>query len=154
MTFHSLGRLILTRCNKSIRLSGFVDASIKQQWMSNWLTEKICHDRSFLNLFVKLISQPANVFDYNNKQSYLDSQNTRYQSLAGYHVASYQELLIANWLCINGVKHQYKSAYKNEVKLIGISNKKKTYQANFYLNDVDVYLESLGVLFPAACGVK
>lgn len=142
MTFHSLGRLILTQCDMPIRLSDLVDSSIKQQWLSNWLAEQICYDRDFLNLFVKLLYQPVNVFDFRGKQAYQDYlTSNQYHSLSGYHVASYQELLIANWLYLHGIKHQYNGGNNTRYKTVDKLNKGKVHQASFYLNDANMYIE-------------
>ena len=143
MTFHALGRLILTQSNMTTRLSAFVEAPIqRQQWLSNWLSEQICHDDDFLKLFIKLLYQPVNVFDFKDQQSYQHYfTNNRYQSLAGYRVVNYQELLIANWLYLNEIKHQYQVDYLTNEKHTEDTKKGQGYRACFYLNEIDIFLE-------------
>jgi len=145
MTFHALGRLILSQCNMTTRLSAFVESPIKrQQWLRNWLIEEIKQDSDFLKLFVKLLYQPVNVFDFSNQQAYQSYlTKNRYHSLAGYRVASYQELLIANWLSINGIKHQYQVNYPINESHKKTLKKGEGYRACFYLNEADIYLEHI-----------
>jgi len=159
MTFHALGRLILTQSGMTTRLSSFVESPIKrQQWLSNWLSEQICQDDDFLHLFVKLLYQPVNVFDFTNQRSYQhylsgNIAKRRYQSLAGYRVTGYEELLIANWLYINGIKHHYQYQYKFQSDDLPNEQKRKNptikvkkghrYQARFYLSEADIYLEHI-----------
>lgn len=56
-------------------------------------------------------------------------------------VKSYEELVIANFLFINGVKYQYEKAYKFDTS----TPDKRQYTPDFYLSDYDIYIEHYGI---------
>lgn len=56
-------------------------------------------------------------------------------------VKSRGEQLIANWLFYNGVQYQYESPYRVETA----DAQHRQYQPDFYLSDIDVYLEHWAV---------
>lgn len=56
-------------------------------------------------------------------------------------VKSHQELIIANFLFINGVNYEYEKPYKFKTS----TPQKRQYKPDFYLSDYDIYLEHYGV---------
>lgn len=62
-------------------------------------------------------------------------------TLNGEVVKSRGEQLIANWLFYNGVQYQYESPYRIE----SADAQHRQYQPDFYLPDIDVYLEHWAV---------
>lgn len=63
-------------------------------------------------------------------------------TLAGERVKSLEEVMIANFLFLNGIEYKYESKYSKEYDDDG---KHRTYRPDFYLPDFDVYLEHYGV---------
>ena len=57
-------------------------------------------------------------------------------SMQGERVKSVEELMIANFLFLNGIEYQYEKAYPDDGVL---------YCPDFYLTDYDIYLEHFGV---------
>ncbi|MDO8569835.1 MAG: UvrD-helicase domain-containing protein [bacterium] len=57
------------------------------------------------------------------------------------YVKSQQEVMIANFLYINGINYEYEAPYKHKTS----DNKYRQYKPDFYLSDYDIYLEHFGV---------
>lgn len=56
-------------------------------------------------------------------------------------VKSQQEVMIANFLYINGVNYQYEAPYKHKTS----NSEYRQYKPDFYLPDYDIYMEHFGV---------
>ena len=56
-------------------------------------------------------------------------------------VKSYQELIIANFLTLNGIRYLYEEPYKYKTYTI----EKRQYKPDFYLPDYDIYIEHYGI---------
>lgn len=56
-------------------------------------------------------------------------------------VKSYQELIIANFLTLNGIRYLYEESYKYKTYTI----EKRQYKPDFYLPDHDIYIEHYGI---------
>ncbi|MDR3642871.1 MAG: UvrD-helicase domain-containing protein [Candidatus Doudnabacteria bacterium] len=56
-------------------------------------------------------------------------------------VKSQQEVMVANFLCVNGVNYQYEAPYKYKTS----NSEYRQYKPDFYLSDYDIYLEHFGV---------
>jgi DNA helicase-4 len=63
------------------------------------------------------------------------------RTLRGELVKSFEELLIADWLLLNGVNYEYEHAYEFDTA----SPKRRQYKPDFYLVDSGVYLEHFGI---------
>ncbi len=69
------------------------------------------------------------------------SQKGRLKTLKKECVKSHQELIIANFLFINGINYEYEKPYKFNTS----TPQKRQYKPDFYLSDYDIYLEHYGV---------
>lgn len=56
-------------------------------------------------------------------------------------VKSYQELVIANFLTLNGIKYLYEEPYQHRT----YTTQKRQYKPDFYLPEHDVYIEHFGI---------
>ena len=56
-------------------------------------------------------------------------------------VKSHQELVIANFLILNGIKYLYEHPYKHKTD----TTEKRQYKPDFYLPDYDIYIEHFGI---------
>ena len=63
------------------------------------------------------------------------------QTLTGEYVKSLEEVTIANFLFLNGVRYEYEKLYPYESD----DPLRKSYRPDFYLPDYDLYLEHFGV---------
>jgi DNA helicase IV len=142
-TFHALGRQILLETKASVRLSKFAEDPKKlENWLSKWFSDKIKADEKFAIAFINLSVQPVNFFDFKNKEEY-DAyvRDNEYRTLQGDLVRGYQELLISNWLYLNGIDHQYEPRYVSKRRIeIGFN-----YSPDFYIEYAGVYLEHFGI---------
>lgn len=68
------------------------------------------------------------------------AKSERLDTLRGEKVRSLEELMIANFLFIHGIRYEYEKRYTGD---IGYSHKK--YQPDFYLVDYDIWLEHFGI---------
>ena len=67
--------------------------------------------------------------------------NRRYETLKSEQVKSYEELAIANYLFLNGIKYTYEKPYKFSTA----TKDKRQYKPDFYLDDYGIYLEHFGI---------
>lgn len=112
-TFHAIGRKILKEAGVSVQLSTFSEDSVSLlMWVTKWIHEYVTANPSNLSNFILLSYQPVNPFDFKTKQEY-DSyvRDNEFRTLSGDQVRGYQELLIANWLFLNGVEFEYEAPY-------------------------------------------
>ena len=63
------------------------------------------------------------------------------KTINGEQVKSIEEVIIANYLYLNGVKYIYEYQYPYDIE----DNYRKIYRPDFYLPDYDVYIEHFGV---------
>lgn len=68
------------------------------------------------------------------------AKSERLDTLHGEKVRSLEELMIANYLFIHGIRYEYEKKYTGD---IGEGHKK--YQPDFYLVDYDIWLEHFGI---------
>lgn len=142
-TFHALGREILFNAKKSVKISVFSEKpATLEKWISEWFVTKMESDDKFMEKFIKLSYQAINPFDFKSKEEY-DSyiRDNDYLTLQGEYVRGYQELLIANWLYLNGIEYEYEPSYISKQRVeIGFD-----YRPDFFLTDYDIYLEHFGI---------
>ena len=65
----------------------------------------------------------------------------KHETMKNEIVKSKEELIIANWLFMNGVKYQYEKSYEKETS----TPNKRQYTPDFYLEDYNIYLEHYGI---------
>lgn len=141
-TFHALGRNIIKSCGKSVRLSKFVeDPAELDLWFTKWLENYIKEDPDNLLLFLSLSYQPIDPFQFKTKIEYDKYiRDNEYRTLQGERVRGYQELLIANWLFMNGINYEYEPRYISKRRVeIGFD-----YKPDFGLGN-GIYLEHFGI---------
>ena len=62
-------------------------------------------------------------------------------SLNGENLKSYEEVEVANFLCLNGVNYIYENQYSFDTSTVEHSQ----YKPDFYLPDYDIYIEHFGI---------
>lgn len=146
-TFHSLGLEIL-RDLKGAKLK---------------IADTAKGDREFLALIARLLreisrNEPGRtlLFDFVSKHrvpaKYLEDFSSSGQyfeylrkvepyTLKGELVKSFEELLIADWLCLNGIAYEYERPY--EVTTASMS--RHQYRPDFYLPEYGIYIEHFGI---------
>lgn len=168
-TFHSYGLGIIGKVTNSKpdicklsessnNMNVFIDKTIK---------ELIHKDSNFLvnflefNAFFKIPYKDENEFEnlgeYYDYQNNYDMKTLKQQlnekikkdnkereeliTLSKETVKSYQELIIANYLTLNGINYIYENPYKFNTS----SSNYRQYKPDFYLPDYDVYIEHFGI---------
>ena len=142
-TFHALGREILKETNISTYLSEFCDDPNKLHiWVTQWLTDYITASSEAMYSFIKLAYQPVNPFDFKTK-AHFDAyvRDNEYRTLQGERVKGYQQLVVANWLFLNGVAYEYEAPYVSKRRLqVGFD-----YKPDFHITDTNIYIEHFGI---------
>lgn len=66
-------------------------------------------------------------------------------TIRGERVKSIEELMIANFLFLNGVEYEYEKPYNREIPQDICDEERRAYQPDFYLVDNDIWLEHFGI---------
>lgn len=156
-TFHKLG---FDTIKKHLTI---VPAVTNENTLTNviksYLQKDILNDSNALQSFIQYVSCYMNIpEEYDNYDSYGEKIDTekginfqtlkskceplnkvakaKHDTIQGERVKSVEELMIANYLYLNGIDYEYEKRYPHvETK----------YQPDFYLKDYDIYLEHFGV---------
>ncbi|WP_411992084.1 UvrD-helicase domain-containing protein [Agarivorans sp. DSG3-1] len=142
-TFHSLGREILKESKISTYLSVFVEDELKlKQWLTDWLVNYLSSDLGRLVDFISLSPEPTDPFNINTQAEYeAYVRDNELRTLSGELVKGYQELVIANFLYLNGVPYTYEARYVTKRRIeVGFD-----YTPDFHINGTDIYIEHFGV---------
>ena len=141
-TFHKFGMKIITEVEN--KKPTIYTANIKQ-FIKNEIN-KLCEDKSYFNRLCLYIffygDKNKSEFEFENEeeyQTYLKSNPPT--TLKGDTVKSYGEMMIANFLYINGLKYEYETPYKFDTATTEYSQ----YKPDFYLPDYDIYIEYYGI---------
>ncbi|HBY6914979.1 TPA: helicase IV, partial [Klebsiella pneumoniae] len=142
-TFHALGRWLLRNTGVPTYLSEFTQDEMKfKQWVTSWLEKHLESNSTNLLNFISLFPQPVNPFGFNTQAEYERYvRDNEFRTLNGEKVKSYQELLIANFLYMNGVAYTYEAPYVSKRRInIGFD-----YRPDFYIQDTNIYIEHFGI---------
>ena len=95
-----------------------------------------------LKWFSELLWPYKSEWDFRTKSEYyqyVDAHELR--TLQGEVVKSFEELEIANWLWLNGIKYEYEPSYEHPLP----ENDRRAYTPDFRLKESGVYIEHFGV---------
>ncbi|SKA44801.1 UvrD-helicase domain-containing protein [Photobacterium toruni] len=147
-TFHALGNQILANhygVKRSItsfteqpaQFTKFIDSTLSS------LAEQSFQFKSTLVHYFSSLSTPGKSdLDFESIEEYNEFlSGCRLVTLNNEWVKSVGELRIANYLALNGIKYQYETPYKIDTRSV----ERRQYQPDFYLPDVDIYIEYLGL---------
>lgn len=168
-TFHKLGLEIITK-NRGKRYD-VVEDDFLPSLIDKYFNEHINNDKkqiqNFINFFGYYLNIPkdweefdslGDCYDYyrtvdfetikgkieNNKKevkNFADSLKKNRHTLQGETVKSLEEVIIANFLYLNGVNYKYEAKYPYESP----DKFRKSYRPDFYLPDFDIYIEHFGI---------
>lgn len=159
-TFHKLGLNILSdngkkRDNNKISLQKIILEYLKNDIYNN--PEKLKYFITFCALYMHIPTDYENknlgeIFEFENgydlrtiKSKYINynllKKKESLSTLNNEVVRSYEELVIANYLFINGISYEYETSYKYDTS----NEKYRQYHPDFYLMDYDIYLEHFGI---------
>lgn len=158
-TFHALGLEILTKCEGkkqtvdeqfASRVKKFFEETMFNNpvlaravfdFCSQYMYSNRDNDKKFEDdgkRFEDLAQ--ANYTTLKDRLGSLDAACTN-QTIQKEFVKSYQELIIANFLYINGIKYTYEKAYEYKTATL----EKRQYTPDFYLDDYGIYIEHYGI---------
>lgn len=143
MTFHAMGRKVLQKSGLSTSISYLVEDETRlAMWVSEWVTNYIQSSPKKMQKFIRLAHQPMSPFDFQTKKEYENYiRDNEFRTLKGELVKGYQELLIANWLYLNGVEYEYEPTYLSKRRLeIGFD-----YRPDFHILNTNLYIEHFGI---------
>ena len=146
-TFHALGLKIVQEMEGvKIKIS---DSAIHERQfhalIANFLNE-ISEDSEYSSLVLNFISfhrYPVKYLeDFNSKADYFKYlRKIEPETLLGEKVKSFEELLIADWLALNGVEYIYEHPYEIQTGNL----KRNQYRPDFYIVEKGIYLEHFGI---------
>lgn len=163
VTFHKLGLDIIKKC-KGFRPDVLEETefqSFMEEYFSKHILDNIDVVKALVEYFAYYLQMPFDMDKFNTlgeayeyernsdfetlQSKYIDEEKDRYakhnRTMQGEFVKSREELMIANYFFLHGVKYEYEKIYPYP------SNDpyRKTYTPDFYLTDYDIYLEHFGV---------
>lgn len=150
LNFHQLGK------NKILKYDGKIANELLDKIIIKYLDEIIVNNNKQLQAIVELfglymhIPNPVDfenlgeMYDYeygfdletmkNKYNKYINREKDLY-TLQQEKVKSYEELIIANYLFLNGINYEYEKKYVFD----------ENYNPDFYLTEYDIYLEHFGI---------
>ena len=113
-------------------LEGFVEALRDDPRMS----------KSVLNWFQHSFAPYKSQHDFKSWGEYYDYlRSFSIRALNGERVKSFEEVVIANFLYLNGVRYEYEAHYERDTA----TAKKRQYKPDFHLPDFGIYIEHFGL---------
>ena len=142
-TFHSIGLRILKQTGYIAELSQFAEhPASRKRWLTQQLDDYLSGGAEPINQFLGAIYPVCDPFEFENQQAFERfHRDNVYESLNGDKVRSYQELLIGNWLYIQGVEHTYEPNYDRTA----FASLGYLYRPDFHINGTCIYLEHFGI---------
>ena len=146
-TFHSLGLQIVNTVNDSrIKIS---DSAIYEKVLLSLIAkifQAMSKDKESRDLLLNFTSKhryPAKYLeDFDATSDYFEYlRKFEPMTLNGEKVKSFEELLIADWLNLNGIEYEYEIPY--EVKTS--SRLRNQYRPDFFIKEKGIYLEHFGI---------
>ena len=146
-TFHAIGRTIVKKAKLPSKPAAFIEQSEKLRQFIASLTEDCLKDAATLKLYNKFFT----IFEVPHLDEHKDFKtlseysrwvrtNNSLLTLNGEKVKSYGELLIANFLFINGVSYVYESEYFHTLNI----RAERFYRPDFYLPSCGCFIEYFG----------
>ena len=152
-TFHKLGCNIIN--NNSIKMD--INTTLLKNTINEYLKNNIFKNESNLRNFIELYALYLHVpfteeeklgetiekekgFDLETLKSKYNKQKNLI-TLKSEEVKSYEELVIANYLFINGIEYEYEKSYEYNTA----DENYRQYHPDFYLKESKIYLEHFGI---------
>lgn len=143
MTFHKLGKEIIASVEG--RQPSIADDKNMPKIINDDFN-RLSSDPAYLDIlttyFLSYFKQFQSPFEFRAEGDYFDYlKENLIITLNGEMVKSFEEMEIANFLYINGIRYQYEKQYEYDVA----TRKHSQYKPDFYLPDHDVYIEHFGI---------
>ena len=145
-TFHSIGRSIVQHFEgaKNKISDAATSEYVNKNLITNILREMLKNDktRKLVMSFISYHRYPAKYLeDFRTDTDYFEYlRKHEPETLKGERVKSFEELLIADWLYLNGVYYEYEYPYEHKTS----SMQRNQYRPDFFLGE-SKYLEHFGI---------
>lgn len=156
-TFHKLGYDTIKKFRP--KTPALTNENTLTHVIKNYLRKDILEDTIALQSFIQYVACYMNIpEEYDNYDSYGEKIDTekgidfqtlkskceplnmvskaKHDTMQGERVKSVEELMIANFLYLNGIDYEYEKTYPHGAVM---------YRPDFYLKEYDIYLEHFGV---------
>ena len=146
-TFHALGHnIIATAENRKPSLAKIAESKSKFDEKIHEILIELVKDpkttKIIITYFQSFFAPYKPKFDFENQGDYYKYiKNNNIISLNGENLKSYEEVEIANFLCLNGIDYSYEKQYPFETATVEY----RQYEPDFYLPDYDIYIEHFGI---------
>jgi len=153
-TFHALGRRIIAESNGTApSISIFATDERKLSNLFNEIVAELLKEgnqwppssqlgASAIEFITYHLSPRYSAFDFRTEGEYLEyAKSTELRTLNGDLVKSYEELVIANFMSLNGVDFKYEQNYE---KATGTATRNQ-YQPDFFIPSVGLYIEHFAI---------
>ena len=98
--------------------------------------------RAIINWFSYARLEEKSEWDFKTKHDYyLYVEKVDMRALQGHKVRSFEELMIANWLYMNGIEYEYEPEYEYKIS----EQERRNYCPDFRLTKSGAYIEHFGV---------
>ncbi len=146
-TFHSLGKEIIgyyenratdvsVLASDDAQYIKFVDNQIEEMMKDSSLEDTVT------TLFSNYLYPQPNDLEFKTNGEYLEYvRDNEIRDFTGNLVKSYEELKISNYLFKNGIRFEYEREYPHPASSPG----RNVYKPDYYLPDLDVYIEHFGI---------
>jgi len=148
MTFHALGYEIIRQVEgqtPALAAHASDDTRYYALLREILLTEIATRDGPcalLLSWFAEFYRPYKTEWDFKTAAEYDEYvRHTELRTLNGDLVKSFEELLIANWLYLNGIAYEYEPDYEHAIP----ENDRRAYTPDFRLTESGVYIEHFGV---------
>ena len=146
-TFHGLGVAIIGEANgRCPSLAAVADDDLALLDQLKGFVEALRHDPkisvSVLDWFQHLFAPYRSQHDFESWGEYYDYlRSFSIRALNGEKVKSFEEVVIANFLYLNGLRYEYEAPYEHDTA----TPKKRQYKPDFHLPDHGIYIEHVGL---------
>jgi len=147
-TFHALGLEIIAEAkgSKPSLCREAQDDEAKRRTLDIVVQKLVDGDANFRRRYVEYRCLHAipyrSAWDFKSRGEYIRHlKDSSLRTLRGERVNSQEEVLIANWLTLNGIAYEYERAYEVDTATKG----RRQYQPDFYLPDGKIYIEHFGL---------
>ncbi len=148
LTFHKLAYDIIAEVEgrRPPLAAQATDDKALQSLLRQILQELAARDEQIgtglLRWFTEFLVPARSQWDFTSQHAYFSYvKRHELRTLQGERVRSFEELQIANWLCLNGIAYEYEPPYAHELPATG----RKRYTPDFRLTESGVYIEHFGV---------
>ncbi|WP_136798705.1 UvrD-helicase domain-containing protein [Desulfosediminicola ganghwensis] len=163
-TFHKLGLEIIAKATgRKPRVSKLQEDradffKLVNQMIADIAKKDDSYSQRVIDYFITYLVQYEDEFEHEEqgdyfkalKESEVESLKSRVQfsekrtskkSLKQETLKSFEEVVIADYLFVNGIEYVYEAAYKHDTA----TEEHSQYQPDFYLPDYDIYIEHYGI---------